>query len=210
MQLRALFGGTFDPIHRGHIETALALLDELAITTLHVMPNAIPPHKPQPLATGEQRLKMVELACRPYHALIAEDFELTAPQPSYTVKTLQRFKQLHPADTLLFVMGMDSLVSLDSWYQWQTLTQLAHLIVMPRPGCELAQASKPLQHFIQQHQCASASQLKQFSQGGIYLAKTPLVNVSATAIREQLHQHHSSDALPLAVADYIQQQQLYR
>ena len=210
MSIRALFGGTFDPIHQGHIDTALALLDELNIDTLHLMPNSVPPHRPQPAATAAQRLEMVKLACNTDKRLVAEDFELRSEQPSYTVKTLQNFKQQYPQDTLLFVMGMDSLVSLDSWYQWQQLTDLAHLVVMPRPGYELAQASEALGHYIKQHQCQQPGHLHQQSEGYIYLANTPLRDISATAIRNGLHTKNHHDTVPAAVAEYIEQQQLYR
>lgn len=210
MSIRALFGGTFDPIHQGHIETARALLDELDISTLHLMPNAVPPHRPQPLATAAQRLAMVELACESDSRLVAEAFELRSSQPSYTAKTLQHFKQHYPHDTLLFVMGMDSLVSLDSWYQWRTLTEFAHIIVMPRPGYELQQASHTLQEFIQQHRCQRVAQLHQQSHGCIYLANTPLRDISATEIRARLLQLDIESVLPAKVADYIAQQRLYR
>ena len=210
MSVRALFGGTFDPIHLGHINTATALIKELGINELHLMPNAIPPHRAQPTASAEQRLAMVKLACEQQPELIPEAIELTAEQPSYTVKTLRLFSQRYPADTLLFVMGMDSLISLDSWYQWRQLTKLAHLIVLPRPDYNLRQASKPLQHYIAQHQCHTPQTLQQAKCGYIYVANTPMIDISATAIRTKLKHHTSTTALPPKVVEYIQQQQLYR
>ena len=210
MTVRALFGGTFDPIHQGHIDTARALVDELKINRLHLMPNSVPPHRPQPVASAAQRLAMVELACDADPRLVPEAFELRSSEPSYTVKTLQNFKQQYPQDTLLFVMGMDSLVSLDSWYQWQSLVELAHIIVMPRPGYQLQQASDTLRQFIQQHRCNDASVLHQQQHGCIYLANTPLRDISATAIREGISQLDSENVLPTKVAAYIAQQRLYR
>lgn len=210
MSVRALFGGTFDPIHLGHLKTALALIDELQIDALHLMPNSVPPHRQQPQASAEQRLQMVKLACDNFRQLVPEPYELTADGPSYTAKTLTHFKQTYPNDTLLFVMGMDSLVSLDSWHQWQQLTTLAHLVVMPRSGYSLSQASAKLTQFIEQHSCDSPELLRQRPHGCIYLAKTPRVDISATAIREQLTEQQRHDALPQTVANYIQQQQLYR
>lgn len=208
--IRALFGGTFDPIHCGHINTALALLRELNIDRLHLMPNAVPPHRPQPQASSAQRLAMVELACQAHPQLCAEAFELNAEPPSYTVKTLQGFKQRYPDDILLFVMGMDSLVSLDQWYQWQQLTELAHLVVMPRPGYQLQQASPSLLAFINERLCQQPQALRDKPQGAIYLANTPRYDVSATAIREHPQRAAERGDLPAAVAEYIEQHQLYR
>lgn len=210
MSFRALFGGTFDPIHLGHIKTALSLIDEIGISKLHLMPNAVPPHREQPRASAAQRLKMVDLACRENPKLIPEPFELTAAPPSYTINTLRSFKQRYPSDTLLFVMGMDSLVSLDKWYHWQQLTDVAHLVVMPRPNYDTTQASPSLSAFIGEHYCEDAASLTQAQHGCIYIAHTPHIDISATAIREQLNDQQRNHALPAAVANYIRQQQLYR
>ncbi|RUO77223.1 nicotinate-nucleotide adenylyltransferase [Idiomarina seosinensis] len=207
--IRALFGGTFDPIHNGHLKAAKALIEELKIGTLHLMPNAVPPHREQPGATGEQRMKMVQLACQPHADLVAEGFELNSDQPSYTVNTLKHFRQQYPADTLLFVMGMDSLVSLDSWHQWQQLLDHSHLLVMPRPGYTLDQASDSLRSYIAQHKTDTAAALRRHQHGLIYIADTPLVNVSATQVRQQLAAGCTEVPVPESVLNYIQQQQLY-
>ncbi|MGM0524902.1 MAG: nicotinate-nucleotide adenylyltransferase [Pseudomonadota bacterium] len=207
--IRALFGGTFDPIHNGHLKAARALVEELHIGTLHLMPNAVPPHREQPGATGEQRLKMVQLACQPHFNLVAEDFELNSNEPSYTVKTLQHFQQKYPADTLLFIMGMDSLVSLDSWYQWQQLLNHSHLLVMPRPGYKMDNASASLRDYIAQHKTDKAAALENHQHGLIYIADTPLVDVSATQVRQQLAAGCTDVPVPESVLNYIQQQQLY-
>lgn len=207
--IRALFGGTFDPIHQGHLTTAAALVDELAIECLHLMPNAVPPHRPQPKATGEQRLAMVDQACQRYPALVAEDFELQQAGPSYTVATLAAFRQRYPNDSLVFVMGMDSLVSLDKWYQWQQLLDYGHIVALPRPGFVLSSASAQLQQYIEQHQCANPQQLKQRQHGCIWLAATPLVDISATALRHQLAVGEQPKELPDEVLEYIQQHRLY-
>ncbi|MGM0481276.1 MAG: nicotinate-nucleotide adenylyltransferase [Pseudomonadota bacterium] len=208
--LRAIFGGTFDPIHNGHLQCANALANELAIEQIHLMPNAIPPHRPQPTASSEQRLTMVRLACQRYPRLSAEDYELHSAQRSYTIKTLQHFNQRFSQHSLLFLMGMDSLVSLDQWHHWRELTEFAHLVVMQRPGYRLSQASSPLKDFIQQHLCQQADSLTKQRHGCIYLANTPLVDVSATQLRQQLAAGDSNLPLPSAVAQFIQQQKLYR
>ena len=116
--IRAIFGGTFDPIHNGHLQTAAALVKELGISTLALMPSAVPPHRPQPDASPEQRLDMVNLASQYHKAFTVEDWELRQDRPSFTANTLSEFKTQFPDDTLLFVMGMDSLMSLHHWHHW--------------------------------------------------------------------------------------------
>lgn len=207
--IRALFGGTFDPIHNGHLKAARALIEELKIDTLHLMPNAVPPHRDQPAASAEQRLTMVQLACQAHPNLVAEDFELNSNEPSYTVKTLKHFHNRYPRDTLLFVMGMDSLVSLDSWYQWQQLLDYSHLLVMPRPGYKINNASDSLRDYIARHKTDKTTALQCRQQGLIYIADTPLVDVSATQVRQQLAAGSTDVSVPESVLNYIQQQQLY-
>lgn len=207
--IRALFGGTFDPIHQGHLNAANALVDELGIDQLHLMPNAVPPHRSQPSASPEQRLTMVNLACQQYPKLVAEPFELNSDGPSYTAKTLQRFAQLYPDEPLLFVMGMDSLINLDQWYQWQHLLDYAHLIALPRPGYQLTQASPTLQQYIAQHRASKAT-LTQQPSGSIYIAHTPLHAISATAIRQHIAKQNACEDVPSSVLEYIVEQGLYK
>ncbi|WP_404402347.1 nicotinate-nucleotide adenylyltransferase [Idiomarina seosinensis] len=208
--LRGIFGGTFDPVHNGHLKCANALTTELQMEQLHLMPNAIPPHRPQPGASAEQRLAMVRLACQPYPRLQAEDYELQQDQRSYTVNTLRHFYQQFEQHSLLFIMGMDSLVSLDKWYHWQQLTQFAHLVVLRRPGYQPDQASEFLQDYIQTRLTEHASTLSRQRQGCIYLASTPLVDVSATDLRQKLATGKTDIPVPKTVARFIQHHQLYR
>lgn len=207
--MRALFGGTFDPIHAGHLKTVSALIDEIGIDVLHLMPNAVPPHRSQPQATAAQRLAMVELACESHPKLQAEAFELQSKQPSYTIKTLKHFRHTYADDTLLFVMGMDSLVSLDRWFQWSQLADYAHLLIMPRPGYQLADASEPLKDYLRKHIVSDSQLLREQPQGSIYIADTPLINISATQIRQQLANNNMSHVLTDSVFDFIHQQGLY-
>jgi len=207
--IRAIFGGTFDPIHNGHLTTAAALVDELNISTLSLMPSAVPPHRPQPEASAEQRLEMVQLACQQHTAFVAEDWELKQDRRSYTANTLSEFKTRYPDDTLLFVMGMDSLMSLHRWHQWLQLAEHAHLVVMPRSGVPFAPQDQELKDFISVHLTKVKDNLNQQTSGLLYIAQTPMVDVSATALRQQLQHREPDLPLPTCVYDYIREHQLY-
>ena len=207
--IRAFFGGTFDPIHNGHLETASALVDELDIATLSLMPSAVPPHRSQPCASARQRLEMVKLACQQHPAFTAEDWELKQDRLSYTAHTLSEFKERFPNDILLFVMGMDSLMSLHKWHNWTQLTDNAHLIVMPRAGVDFSPQDDELKSFIATHLTKHKKDLTEQSSGYVYIAETPMVDVSATELRKQLQQRKPNLPLPSSVYDYIRQHQLY-
>lgn len=207
--MRAIFGGTFDPIHNGHLETAAALVDELNISKLSLMPSAVPPHRPQPIASAKQRLEMVKLACQQHTAFIAEDWELKQDRRSYTANTLSEFQTRYPKNILLFVMGMDSLMSLHCWHQWQQLTEHAHLVVMPRAGVPFNPQDKDLKDFISTHLTRNKDNLCQQSSGLLYIAQTPTIDVSATELRQQLQHRESNLPLPTSVYKYIREHQLY-
>lgn len=207
--MRAIFGGTFDPIHNGHLETAAALVDELEIPSLSLMPSAIPPHRPQPEATPLQRLEMVKLACGYHSAFRSEDWELKQERLSYTAHTLSEFKTRFADDTLLFVMGMDSLMSLHHWHQWQQLTTHAHLVVMPRSGVPFDPRDETLKEFISTHRTKVKGDLNRQTSGKLYIAETPMVDVAATELRKQLKHRKDNLPLPANVYDYIRQHQLY-
>lgn len=207
--IRAIFGGTFDPIHNGHLETAAALIKELDISTLALMPSAVPPHRPQPDASPEQRLDMVKLASQQHTAFTVEDWELRRDRPSFTANTLSEFKTQFPDDTLLFVMGMDSLMSLHRWHQWRQLIEYAHLVIMPRAGVPFNPQDDELKTFISAHMTRDRNALNEQRQGLLYIAETPMVDVSATELRKQLQQREKNLPLPSNVYDYIRQHQLY-
>jgi len=207
--IRAIFGGTFDPIHNGHLETAAALVDELGISTLALMPSAVPPHRSQPGASAKQRLNMVKLASKKHAAFSAEDWELKQDRPSYTANTLSEFTSRFPDDTLLFVMGMDSLMTLNRWHQWRQLIEHAHLVVMPRAGVSFNPQDDELKDFISTHLTSDKDKFNTQTHGLLYIADTPMIDVAATELRKRLKLRESNLPLPSDVYDYIRQHQLY-
>ncbi|CAI0808307.1 MAG TPA: nicotinate-nucleotide adenylyltransferase [Serratia grimesii] len=210
--LHALFGGTFDPIHYGHLRPVEALAAEVGLSRVTLLPNHVPPHRPQPEANAQQRLKMVELAIADNPLFAVDDRELHRTTPSYTIETLEAIRKERGAQLpLAFIIGQDSLLSLHKWHRWQSLLDTCHLLVLARPGYNDRMDTQELQQWLEQHQVTDATQLSLKPQGYIYLADTPQLEISATEIRQRRHQGlNCDDLLPRSVQRYIELQGLYR
>lgn len=199
-----LFGGTFDPVHHAHINAALAVSKALAGADVRLLPNALPPHRAQPVATSEQRLAMLAIATRDHPQLHVDDRELRRSGPSWTIDTLLELRSLHPDTPLVLVLGADSLASLHQWHRWQEYPALCHLAVLPRPGAA-APAPVVLNAFTE----AGAASLLQQPAGLRLMLSAPLMEVSASAVRRALIKRGHSSALDEAVLAHIHQHGLY-
>lgn len=130
-----ILGGTFDPIHFGHLRTALDVVEDLNLQQLRFIPCGEPPHRDQPHASPAQRLAMVQLAIASESRFMVDAREIQRGGPSYMVETLESLRQeLGEQQSLGLIVGLDAFAALDSWYRWQDLIDLAHLIIMTRPG----------------------------------------------------------------------------
>lgn len=215
LMLTALFGGTFDPIHYGHLLPAMALTKEVGLSQISLLPNNIPPHKPQPEASTEQRLTMLKLAIEDMPPVFSIDTrEILSDklmQPSYTINTLQQWRiENGNSEGLAFIMGQDSLLSLPTWNHWQTLLDYCHLLICRRPGYAEKTDNAELQSWIDAHQTINIEDLHKTANGYIYFAHTPLEDISATEIRDNINNQQScKDLLPAKVWQYIHTQGLY-
>lgn len=212
--LTALFGGTFDPIHYGHLLPVIALAKEVRLNHVSLLPNHIPPHKSQPEATTNQRLEMLRLATEDYPILSVDTREITQARlerPSYTIETLQAWRSENGIDQgLAFILGQDSLLSLPTWNNWQTLLDYCHLLICRRPGYAETPDDEKLNAWISQHQTKNSLDLHQNPHGFIYFANTPLEDISATEIRNKISTGQDCNSLlPLKVWHYIKSQHLY-
>lgn len=205
----ALLGGTFDPVHHGHVQSALELKQRLSFSQFYLLPCHIPPHRQLPGVSSQHRLAMVKLAIAGTE-LAVDDRELLRQQPSYTVDTLQQLRQEQgSAVSIVWVMGTDAFASLDSWHRWQDLLGLAHIVVIARPGESLPEQG-PVAQLLASHRAASAEQLRGQPAGLIWLESLTPYPVSATLIRQALlHNAPVSHYLPASVLNYIQQHRLY-
>lgn len=206
-QLLGIFGGTFDPIHQGHLACARYVLAHCQLESIRLMPCHLPPHRATPGVSSTERANMVKLAIANEPQLQLEPLELNRDTPSYTVDSLTALKQQDPNRILAFIIGMDSLQYFKKWHKWQTILQLAHLIVCRRPGYSSDQGDAPslLQDF-----GGTLQQLRSQNAGVILLLDNPDFTQSATFVRQQLSLNPKVQAmLPPAVLQYIRQQRLY-
>ncbi len=204
------FGGTFDPIHNGHLRIVLDAQQALGLEQVALLPNHIPPHREAPGSSAEQRRTMVELAIQGSPELVLDDRELKAHRPSYTVDTLAQLREEHPDNPLCFIIGMDSLQSLTSWHQYERLFDYAHLVACYRPGYNEG-FSEPVQEILAERQTQDRQDLQRKLAGHIYLQEVTQLDISATRIRQIVRQGQSARfLLPDPVLDHIEKHRLYR
>lgn len=200
-----LFGGTFDPVHVAHIRCAQAVSRALGHAPVHMMPNAVPPHRPQPGADGRHRMAMLELACREHPELVPDDRELVRGGDSYTLDTLRELRRELGQRPLVFMVGGDSYADLDNWNGWQQFPALCHLVVVERPGA--AEPSRPVRDGFRA--ARDAGELLAQPAGLVLRLSRPRLDVSATGVREQLRKQGHCRAVPAAVMTYIRNHHLY-
>lgn len=210
--LTAFFGGTFDPIHYGHLMPVTALAKIVGLSKIVLLPNNVPPHRPQPEATSQQRLRMTQLASENNALFHVDERELQRQTPSYTIDTLEALRGETGAETpLAFVIGQDSLLTLHQWHRWEDLLGVCHLLVCARPGYQSTLSTPTLQKWLEDHLTKDPRDLHQQTHGRIFMADTPLVTISATEIRKRRQAGlDCQDWLPPSVLRYIDEQGLYR
>lgn len=205
-----IFGGTFNPIHIGHLRSALEVMENYGLDELRLMPNALPPHRATPAASALQRLAMVQLAVQDVPGLSVDDLELQRDTPSWTIDTLLVLRQqLSADDQLLLILGWDAFCGLPTWHRWQEILQHCHLLVLQRPDFDV-EAPQTLRDLIAARTVASPQALQGPAGQISFVWQTPLA-VSATQIRQRLAQNLSVRFLvPDTVLNYIQTQGLYQ
>lgn len=196
-----ILGGTFDPIHLGHLMLAEQARESLSLDRVLVMPAARPPHKPDaPISPYHHRLAMVELALAGAEPLLASDFEKGDDRPSFTVETLRRLTSGAPQDRFVLLLGSDSLRDLPGWREPQEIVRLAELAVYPRPGEEASLISAG-----ERITTTGADPIAALRLDG------PRLRLSSTEVRERVRAGRSIRFLvPTPVERYIQAHGLYR
>ncbi|MBD5770209.1 nicotinate-nucleotide adenylyltransferase [Marinomonas colpomeniae] len=207
----AVMGGTFDPVHNGHLRTAVEVLDRYKYSSLTLVPCFQPVHKNQPRVTPSQRLAMVKLAISSHSLLSVDSREIDREGPSYTVDTLRDIRaEIGPNEPLVMVLGMDSFLSLPTWHRWQELTQYAHLLVVSRPGWEPDFISE-LSSFCENYRASSPHELQCAPSGLVWFETLTPLGISSSMIRVLARKCESiAYLLPEPVQKYIEQHQLYR
>lgn len=202
-----IFGGTFDPIHYGHLRSALEVKEIFGLTEVRLIPSAQPPHREQPAATALMRLQMLELAVKNQPGLIIDTRELNRNGVSYMVDTLKSLRKEFKDEPLLLFVGSDAFNHLKTWYQWQHLFDFAHIVVMTRPGFNILN----LDEFFKARLANEITELAHNLEGKLYFQQVTQLDISATAIRDMImEQRNPGFLLPDTVIAYIRQHKLYQ
>ncbi len=209
----AILGGTFDPVHNGHLRLALNLKQRVGFEAVHFVPSGIPPHRSQPARSAKERYKMVELALQYTPDVHVNDCETLRKGPSYMVETLMRLrKQWGKQKSVSLILGSDAFAQLNTWYRWQGLFELCHILVVARPGePPLAELLSPeLREQFNDRLRLDSADLHKKAAGLVYVQNFPGLDISATAIRNALAQGENvQHLLPECVLAYIEAHDLY-
>jgi nicotinate-nucleotide adenylyltransferase len=200
----AILGGTFDPIHKGHLHIASRIFDLLPVTRVQFMPCAVPVHRNQPLASAEQRCAMVELAIAGDDRFALNRLEIERGAPSYTVDSL---RELHRrgSETIALVLGSDAYNGFADWDRPQEILELAHLVVCLRPGSECVTGG------FESHRVNSVEALQSRSAGAILIVEVDAPDCASRELRRRIAAGQPPDGcLSESVARYIDTHQLYR
>ena len=205
-----ILGGTFNPIHHGHLRLALELYERLDLAEVRLLPSAHPPHREQPSVSSQLRLEMVQAAIKDVEGLSVDDRELRRTGFSYMVDTLSSLREDYPHCSLCLILGMDAFLGLPQWHKWERLITLANLLVVHRLGADLPE-KHTMQDFLKAYQADSHEALSKQTAGALWIEEIPVFNISATQIRGLIAAGKNTRyLLPVAVLDIINTHQLYR
>lgn len=210
-----ILGGTFDPIHNGHLRLAQEALEQCDLGEVRFIPSGTPPHRNAPAASALQRLDMVRLALQGNVSFVLDEREILRTDPCYTVDTLRSLRaELGAQRPLCLLMGGDAFLSLHTWHEWNNLFELAHIVVVQRPGLPLGNAIATADSTLRQQyieRLAPAPRvLRESPCGAVVVLDMPLLEISATGIRKRCAEKRNIHyLLPDTVADYIQSHTLY-
>jgi nicotinate-nucleotide adenylyltransferase len=204
-----IFGGTFDPIHYGHLRTALELKVLLDLAAVHFVPCANPPHRTMPMTDGRLRLRMVEAAIRGEAGFVADDRELARAGVSYTIDTLQSFRAELGGRSLCLLLGMDAFLGLPEWHRWQELTTLAHIVVAHRPGWR-APTTGVLGELLEERGAKNVAEIATLPAGRIHVQPVTQLEISSTDLRDSLRARRDPQFLvPDSVREIILDTECY-
>lgn len=202
-----LFGGTFDPVHYGHLRPAVELAEMYRLDSLYLLPNHRPVHRGPARASTEHRLAMLELAIEPAQMLGVDTREALRDRPSYTLETLTELHTENPHTSVLFFMGLDAFAKYDTWHGQEEILELANLVVVSRPDAAHSEFSSSL---LARQQHRFGSSVMDVKSGSIEECHVSQLAISSTDIRQRLaSQRTVRFLLPDTVSEYISANGLY-
>ncbi len=205
-----ILGGSFDPVHFGHLRLALECIDATGLERVFLIPLYTPTHREDLIATADQRFHMLKLATAGCPQLEVSDIELRRKQPSYTVDTMRELHRQNPHQTLCLIMGMDAFRYFDSWKEWEQLIDLCHIIVAERPGVKTVFQNPILTELFESRSASQFDELKSRNTGMIFKIEIPMLDISSSRIRKLLSLHQHIDYLvPKQVKNFILDEKIY-
>lgn len=205
-----IFGGTFDPIHFGHLRTALDVMQAVGLDEIRFIPLHGPVHRDQPEAPAELRLEMVRLATRQQQGFVVDDREIRRAGDSYTVETLATLRRERPDRSLCLLLGMDAFNGFADWHRPHEILRLSHLIVMQRPG-EQGPTDPRVEALLQSSGVSTPQELDAKPHGSVLVHRVTQLDISASRIRSLLAQGLTPRfLLPEAVLQLIEKNKLYQ
>lgn len=204
-----ILGGTFDPIHNGHIQIAKVVLDALHLSQIKFIPCYHPPHREQPIASPTDRLAMVKLAIAPYLNFSVDEMEIHRKGISYSVDTLTQLRKKMPNESFCFILGADVFAQLHLWHEWKKIIDLTHLIIVGRPNIS-HDLNSEIQALLNKNQTCDQHDLEKNLAGKIYYLDNKFIDISATSIRSAIQSGEKNiTGLDKRVEEYIFEKGLY-
>jgi len=204
-----IFGGTFDPIHYGHLRTAFEMLQALRFEEVRFVPCGDPPHRGETFADAKLRFRMVDVAIRGQRGFVSDDRELQRDGPSYSIDTLIGLREEFPERSLGLILGMDAFLGLSSWRRWDEILDVAHIVVAHRPGWR-APDMGPLGEMISEHGTHRVDDLHNTTHGHVHIHAVTQLEIASTEIRGLVAAGRDPRFLmPDAVRDVIEETGVY-
>jgi len=205
-----LLGGTFDPVHHGHLRLAVEMRERLGLEQVRLVPAGDPWQRQRPAASGEQRLAMLRRALAGVTGLAVDARELRRSGPTYTADTLRELRAECGEEPIAWLLGADAFLGLPSWHDWRALVELAHLAVALRPGTRLLPEGE-LAAVLERREAGDPAELARAPAGRIIVSDVPMLDIAASDIRDIIAADHDPSFLtPPAVLEYIEAEGLYR
>lgn len=209
-RLTGILGGTFDPVHNGHLRMALECYERLELAEVKLVPLYAPPHRDKPYASPEHRMAMLELAISDTQGLEIDDCELKRQEVSFTIDTVKYFRKQSVDGPLCLLMGTDAFHTLHTWHNWQQILDYVHIVIAERPGKREKPESKDLIRYIAEHGTDHVSDLRKLPAGKIYELVIPILDISSTQVRDIFKKKGDPKfLLPDTVIEYIHKNRVY-
>jgi nicotinate-nucleotide adenylyltransferase len=205
-----LLGGTFDPVHHGHLRLALECVQAVDLASVSLIPLHTPPHRDNLTASPEQRLRMLRLAAENVDSLQVDDIEIRRGGTSWSIDTVRELRKTYGSRPLCLIMGMDAFQTINTWKQWDLLLDHVHIIVTDRPDTDSDLKHEQIAGFYAAHSTNKAEDIHTLTAGKIYKIKVPLLAISSTGIRQLFGSGlNPAFLLPDNVISYIHSQNIY-